>query len=155
MAEMEEESGQRIVVMAVDNSENSMWAFTWYVQNFHQAGNKVLFLHSPESYINATTMSPGRVLECQREADAKTSELKAKFISKANADNVEAEFVVESAEKPGHAICEFAQKHDATFIVTGTRGMGKLRRTLLGSVSDFVVHHSHVPVLVCRHTKDK
>lgn len=25
---MEEESGQRIVVMAVDNSENSMWAFT-------------------------------------------------------------------------------------------------------------------------------
>lgn len=28
MAEMEEESGQRIVVMAVDNSENSMWAFT-------------------------------------------------------------------------------------------------------------------------------
>lgn len=31
---------------------------------------------------------PGRVLECQREADAKTGELKAKFIGKANADNV-------------------------------------------------------------------
>ncbi|VDI66390.1 universal stress protein Sll1388-like isoform X2 [Mytilus galloprovincialis] len=143
------------VVICLDGSQYAEDAYNWYVQNFHQAGNKVLFLHSPESYINATTMSPGRVLECQREADAKTAELKAKFISKANADNVEAEFVVESAEKPGHAICEFAQKHDATFIVTGTRGMGKLRRTLLGSVSDFVVHHSHVPVLVCRHTKDK
>jgi uncharacterized Zn-finger protein len=39
---------------------------------------------------------------------------------------VEAEFFVESAEKPGHAICEFAQKHNATFICTGTRGMGKI-----------------------------
>ena len=141
------------VVVCIDGSSFAEEAYDWYVQNFHQPGNKVLFLHSPESYINATTMSPGRVLECQREADAKTGELKAKFIGKANTENVEAEFFVESAEKPGHAICEFAQKHNATFICTGTRGMGKIRRTLMGSVSDFVVHHSHVPVLVCRHGK--
>ena len=64
---------------------------------------------------------------------------------------VEAEFVEAAAEKPGHAIVEKAQELDATFIVTGTRGMGKIRRTILGSVSDFVVHHAHCPVLVCRH----
>ena len=36
-------------------------------------------------------------------------------------------------------------------IVLGTRGQGTVRRTILGSVSDYVVHHAHVPVTVCRH----
>ena len=53
--------------------------------------------------------------------------------------------------KPGQAIVDFAEKSKATFIVTGTRGMGKIRRTVMGSVSDYIVHHSPCPVLVCRH----
>ena len=39
-------------------------------------------------------------------------------------------------------------------IVTGTRGMGKVRRTILGSVSDYLVHHAHCPVVVCRRPCD-
>ena len=35
-------------------------------------------------------------------------------------------------------------------LISGTRGMGTIRRTILGSVSDHVVHHAHCPVLVCR-----
>ena len=53
--------------------------------------------------------------------------------------------------KVGEAIVEAAKTENATMIVVGTRGMGKIRRTFLGSVSDYCLHHSHVPVLVCRH----
>lgn len=35
-------------------------------------------------------------------------------------------------------------------IITGTRGMGKMRRTILGSVSDYLVNHALCPVMVCR-----
>lgn len=52
--------------------------------------------------------------------------------------------------KPGEAILKIAKEENATLIVTGTRGLGKIRRTVLGSVSDYVIHHSPVPVLVCR-----
>ena len=53
--------------------------------------------------------------------------------------------------KVGEAICEAAKEENATMIIVGTRGMGKVRRTFLGSVSDYCLHHSNIPVLVCRH----
>ena len=51
-------------------------------------------------------------------------------------------------------ILRVAEEENVDVIITGTRGMGKVRRTLLGSVSDHVLHHSHVPVLICRSEKD-
>ena len=32
--------------------------------------------------------------------------------------------------------------------ISGTRGMGLVKRTVVGSISDYVIHHSHVPVLI-------
>lgn len=60
-----------------------------------------------------------------------------------------AKFVSKEGEA-GEAIVAVAEKEKANLIVTGTRGMGKLRRTFLGSVSDYVIHHAKCPVLVCR-----
>ena len=53
--------------------------------------------------------------------------------------------------KVGEAIVTAAKEEKAALIVVGTRGMGKVRRTTQGSVSDYILHHSHVPVLICRH----
>lgn len=53
-------------------------------------------------------------------------------------------------EKPGELIVDVATREKASYIVTGTRGLGKIRRTMLGSVSDFVVHHANCPVVVSR-----
>lgn len=49
---------------------------------------------------------------------------------------------------PGHVIVSSADNLNASMIVMGTRGMGLLRRTILGSVSDYVIHHTKVPVTV-------
>jgi len=51
-------------------------------------------------------------------------------------------------EKPGVGIVKMAEKLEVNLIVIGTRGMGALRRTLLGSVSDYVLHHAKVPVTI-------
>ena len=55
--------------------------------------------------------------------------------------------------KPGEAVVSAAKHLHATLVVTGTRGLGTLRRTIMGSVSDYIVHHAHCPVLVCREYK--
>ena len=51
---------------------------------------------------------------------------------------------------PGQVLCEVAEAEHAQLIVVGTRGYGTIRRTILGSVSDYVIHHAHCPAAVIR-----
>ena len=53
-------------------------------------------------------------------------------------------------EHTGKAIIEAAKECDARVIVTGSRGQGRLSRTILGSTSDYILHHSDRPVAICR-----
>ena len=50
--------------------------------------------------------------------------------------------------RAGEAICEEANKHNTDLIVIGSRGLGKISRSLFGSVSDFVVRRANLPVVV-------
>ena len=43
-----------------------------------------------------------------------------------------------------------AEELGADLIVMGSRGLGGVKRALMGSVSDSVVRHAHCPVLVVR-----
>jgi len=49
---------------------------------------------------------------------------------------------------PGEAICEISEERDVSLVILGSRGLNKLRRTFLGSVSDYVIHHARKPVMV-------
>lgn len=47
-------------------------------------------------------------------------------------------------------IVRFAEDMHADLIVVGSRGLGRVKRALMGSVSDSVVRYAHCPVLVVR-----
>jgi nucleotide-binding universal stress UspA family protein len=48
----------------------------------------------------------------------------------------------------GSAVVDIADEVDADLVVVGSHRPGMLTRVFLGSVSDYVVHHSKRPVLV-------
>jgi nucleotide-binding universal stress UspA family protein len=52
-------------------------------------------------------------------------------------------------------IVALAEELQADLIVMGSRGLGGVRRALMGSVSDSVVRHAHCPVLVVRPEKEQ
>ena len=52
---------------------------------------------------------------------------------------------------PGPQICALAKTWGADLIVIGRRGRKGLSEMLLGSVSNYVVHHAHCSVLVVQH----
>ncbi len=47
-------------------------------------------------------------------------------------------------------IVDLAHDMGAGFIVMGSRGRGRMRRALMGSVSESVVRHAHCPVTIVR-----
>lgn len=52
--------------------------------------------------------------------------------------------------EPGESIVEAAESEGADLVVVGSHGRGTVGRFLIGSVSDHVVRHAAVPVLVVR-----
>jgi len=58
--------------------------------------------------------------------------------------------IVERHPSVPDAIIQFAKEEGVDLIVMGTKGKTAIRRFLLGSVTESVVHHAHCPVLVVR-----
>ena len=54
---------------------------------------------------------------------------------------------------PAAEVVDLAEELGVGLVVVGSRGLGGIRRALIGSVSDSVVRHAHCPVLVVRKEK--
>ena len=51
---------------------------------------------------------------------------------------------------PTIVITEFAEQNNYDIIVIGSRGLGSISGLIMGSVSNYVVHEAHCPVLVVK-----
>ena len=54
---------------------------------------------------------------------------------------------------PADVLIRDAERADSDLIVVGSRGMGALKRMMLGSVSETVLRHAACPVLIARRTE--
>jgi len=61
--------------------------------------------------------------------------------------------LVPADEAPGAALVRVAAELQADVLVVGSGGKGLLRRMWSSSVSEYVTHHAHCPVLVVRHER--
>jgi nucleotide-binding universal stress UspA family protein len=52
--------------------------------------------------------------------------------------------------RPDREVVHLGEEIGAGLIILGSRGLGGVRRALMGSVSDSVVRHAHCPVLIVR-----
>lgn len=51
----------------------------------------------------------------------------------------------------GPSLCTVAKENHADYVVVGCRGRGSVTKLIKGSVTDYVAHHSSVPVVIARH----
>ncbi|KAK3612047.1 hypothetical protein CHS0354_021731 [Potamilus streckersoni] len=140
--------GKRVVAIAIDESEYAEYALQWFLQHVRRQDDYLLLIHVPEAY-DFSMASPAVVDQLLKDLEKRVNKLEGKYRDLLKDAGINGKFRT-GGGKPGEIICQIAAEENAALIITGTRGLGKIRRTFLGSVSDFVVHHSKVPVLVCR-----
>jgi nucleotide-binding universal stress UspA family protein len=143
------------ILLATDGSEEAELAFASAADLSKITGSElhVVYVgHMPlVSYESpgATTLDPGlsgRMHEsAQQEARTMLDEQMQRVGHSGEIAEVHARI-----GRPDAEIVGLAEELGAGLIVLGSRGLGRLRRALMGSVSDSVVRHAHCPVLVVR-----
>ncbi|XP_074364538.1 universal stress protein PHOS34-like [Apium graveolens] len=144
-------AGCRRVGIAMDYSATSKTALGWAVNNLVESGDEIIIIHvvspktdhSSNKQLFEDTGSPLIPLEELREANVLkkyglTHDAEAKVLAKI--------YWGDARDK----LCEAVEHMKLDSLVIGSRGLGALKRVLLGSVSNYVVQNATCPVTVVK-----
>ena len=116
---------ERVVVAAVVDDEDEM-AFT----GTGMAGG---------------VMTPGEVAGLAQASDERAQAIVDRTAGLLASANTETQVL---QGDPGPTLCRLAGELPANALVLGSRGHGRIKRVLLGSVSDYVVRNAPCPVVI-------
>ncbi|KAK2457073.1 universal stress protein A protein [Trifolium repens] len=155
------ENRERKIMVAVDESEESMYALSWSITNLISDTNNnsklVLLYVKPPSAVYSLD-SAGYIFSNETIDDLEEYSKKlAKSVMKRaeaicrnfDATNINIEKVVGTGEAK-NVICNAAKKLEADTLVMGSHGYGFFKRALLGSVSDYCVKNAKCPVVIVK-----
>jgi len=148
---------EKIILVCVDASEHSARAFNWYYDHYYREGHIIAL-----TYVYAQPETPAfdpDNSEYQRRVTAVLSKSKSitrTFQEACAQRGLRSHILIEErVDTVGRTICKIAKEKHATCIVLGQRGMGVVKRTVLGSTSDYVIHHARIPVLIVPPPKEE
>jgi len=149
------------ILLATDGSSEAQLAARTAADLAQKTNSELHVVHAfgiapvgPPVYPEATDLQ-GAEFEAEGEEGQRISERRAREVLEAEVGKIRSgggavagEHLLEGRVAPG--IVGLAEEIGAGLIVMGSRGLGGIRRALLGSVSESVVRHAHCPVMVVR-----
>ncbi|KAK6260321.1 hypothetical protein SCA6_014795 [Theobroma cacao] len=149
------------IVVAVDESEESMYALSWCLGNLfsqNTTNTLVLLYVKPPPPVYSSFDAAGYVFSSdvttaleKYGSDLVNSVMgRAETIYSKFSSNIIVERIVGSGDAKD-VICHTVEKIKADTLVMGSHGYGFLKRTLLGSVSDHCAKHVKCPVVIVKH----
>ncbi|XP_063713050.1 putative universal stress protein SERP1273 [Symsagittifera roscoffensis] len=142
--------GERRVLIAVDGSANAEYAFDFYCTFVSRSRDTVILFHFMDPV--STSSDPDLAFDELRRYKGHYMEgLERMFASRARKHGLDPEtmsfgFSCDPPE-PGKAVVAYVRQNPVDLIVIGCRGLSKLKKAFIGSVSDYVIRHSGIPVL--------
>ncbi|RHZ74816.1 hypothetical protein Glove_219g163 [Diversispora epigaea] len=153
----------RVVVIAIDQSNYSHFAFDWAVKNFLRKESDLVVLVN----VRPISMTPVPyamgpkypqfneiIISIDDQKKEESNTLLQEFASKLKAEK----FTYKAIAMQGDArdvIVRKVSELNADSLILGSRGLGVMKRMLLGSVSDHCVHNCHCTVIIVRERTEK
>ncbi|XP_021283189.1 uncharacterized protein LOC110415791 [Herrania umbratica] len=163
------------VMVGIDESDESFHALQWTLDslfdgistrtappeeaNQEEAGNLLTLLHVQQAFHHfGIPVGPGAsvfyvpysIEESVRKSQKQISEallFRASQMCKDKSINVKS-LILEG--DPKEKICQVIEQTQVDLLVVGSRNLGKIKRALLGSVSDYCAHNANCPVLIVK-----
>lgn len=152
---------KRLMLIGIDSSYESLYALEWALDNVVVPGDEsqfqIVLLHVKVPPLSILRFSGPGVGDVHTLVESNLRKSAAAIVDKAK-DLCEkrsiSDYSVEVGEGDArNVICEAVDRHRADILVVGSNGHGKLKRVILGSVSDYCAHHAHCSVLVVKRPK--
>lgn len=136
------------ILVPLDGSKNSFRSFNhaiYYARRcqstltgiYVEQGNRAFLISTPH-----------------RKPSPRVEKIVEKFMEdckvKAAQNGVEFDYEIIYGGDPAYDIMRYAMKRRFDLIVMGARGLGEFKKMLLGSVSNYVLHKSPIPVLIVK-----
>ena len=145
----------RINCIPLDGRRHGDYTFHWYLDNYHHHDDIALLVHIHQM-ISVPIMGvlQGSVFMNDMYTSTiccikRNEHLLIKYERLCEEKKVKYNtLLLDEIDSPGHIICEVAKKQNADAIIMGVKKHALLERIILGSVSDYVLHHSKVPVIM-------
>nr|GMD47718.1 universal stress protein A-like protein [Ipomoea batatas] len=159
------------VMVAIDDSGESFYALKWAIDyllrrnypsaapNDTPAGAMVTLvnvqptfrplIYPPGPDDIAVELTPMVVEAVKKGQEHNASEVLSRALQICRENKVRAETLILEGDAKDR-ICEAAEEMHVDLLVVGSRGLGKIKRAFLGSVSDYCAHHVHCPILIVK-----
>ncbi|XP_047171580.1 universal stress protein YxiE-like [Vigna umbellata] len=156
------------VMVGVDESDGSFYALKWAIDNLFTAmatvgeaaeenEGMVILVHVEPKVQNfvhpvgPAAFYPANVVvdSVKKAQEEKSASVLSRALKMCHDKLVKAESMILNGD-PREMICEAAEQMQVNLLVLGSRGLGALKRTLLGSVSDYCAHHARTPILIVK-----
>lgn len=171
MAENTTTGGKKLVAVCIDESVHSERAVKFLLDQVYRDDMEVALVHihvlpdlpafglyrNPKhEYIYSTNyFEAGASVQAEvyhesiQLSVSKSRAIVEKYVNICKEKGITPKLFVETMQESiGNTICKILSAHDCQLVVLGQRGLGAFRRTILGSVSDYIIHHLHIPAII-------
>src|SRR5918998_3025590 len=138
------------ILLATDGSREAQLAATTAVDLANSTNSELHVVHVGEFLPTMLAQTEVEPAQLEHEAQEQLDE-QVRRIEEAGGTVEEAHLRLGRADEE---IVDLAHSLDVGLIVMGSRGRGRIRRALMGSVSDSVVRHAPCPVTIVRQRTD-
>ncbi|MFG6116706.1 universal stress protein [Halobacillus sp. MO56] len=134
-------------LVPVDGSEHSLRALEYAIEHAKETGSGILLVHVQPEYNTHNIrrfITKEQIKEYQQEMADEAFQATEPLLSNSDVP-VEKVMLIGIASDE---ICRLARKEKVKGIIMGSRGLGRVKGSVLGSISYSVLHTADVPVTV-------